>query len=281
MTAGGCQLFSDTIFQFVLLVPGLWLLCKIKKELGQEVMEDEVDISRNELTITPIGVIHSCFTEKFGIPRQPGMVASATGRLELFPPFNREEMVRGLEQFSHIWVHFLFHQSVVEGWKPTIRPPWLGGQKRVGIFSSRSPHRPNHMGLSAVRLEGIVNEVGKIYLDLSGIDFLDRTPVLDIKPYVPYSDSIEGATSGYAHGLQPQVQVGFSGEAEKFCENYRRETGRNIRQLIEEMIRHDPRPASQKKNKKDFGMLLWNVNIRWQVAGDNFLVESCEEVTAL
>ncbi len=252
-----------------------------EKELEQGRMEGEVDISQNELKITSIGVIHSCFTEKFGIPRQPGMVASAIGRLELFPPFNREEMVRGLEQFSHIWVHFLFHQSVVEGWKPTIRPPWLGGQKRVGVFSSRSPHRPNHMGLSVVRLEGIVNEAGQIYLELSGIDFLDRTPVLDIKPYVPYSDSIDSATSGYSHGHLPQVKVDFSGGAKQFCENYRRETGRNIRQLIEEMIRHDPRPASQKKHKKAFGMLLWNVNIRWQVAGDNFWVESCEEITAL
>jgi tRNA-Thr(GGU) m(6)t(6)A37 methyltransferase TsaA len=208
------------------------------------------------------------------------MVESATARLELFPPFNREEMVRGLEQFSHIWVHFLFHQSVVQGWKPTIRPPWLGGKKRVGVFASRSPHRPNHMGLSAVRLEKIVSDGGKFSLELSGIDLLDRTPVLDIKPYIPYSDSIESATSGYGHGQQPKVKVDFSSGAGNFCENYRKETGRNIQQLIEEMIRHDPRPASQKRKKSHFGMLLWNVNIRWCVDGDSFSVETCEEIRA-
>lgn len=235
-------------------------------------------VSGGDVHITPIGTIHSCFTEKFGIPRQPGMVKSATARLELLPPYNREEMVRGLEQFSHIWVQFRFHQTVGEGWKPTVRPPWLGGQKRVGVFASRSPHRPNHMGLSVVRLEAIVWQKGKPFLDLSGIDFLDQTPVFDIKPYIPYSDSIQSASCGYARGEKPAVEVVFSENAQTFCNDYLGKTGRNIRQLVDDMIRHDPRPASQKGNKSRFGMLLWNVNIRWKVKGDSFFVESCEEV---
>jgi tRNA-Thr(GGU) m(6)t(6)A37 methyltransferase TsaA len=230
------------------------------------------------LQFRPIGTIHSCFTEKFGIPRQPGMVPAATARLELLPPFNREEMVRGLEQFSHVWVHFLFHRTVAEGWKPTVRPPWLGGRKRVGVFASRSPHRPNHLGLSAVRLEAVVREKGKIYLELSGVDFLDKTPVIDIKPYVPYSDCIRSASCGYAHGEQPVVEVVFSEKAEAFCTGYLAKTGRDIRRLVEEMIRHDPRPASQKNDKSSFGMLLWNVNIRWKVKEHSFFIESCEEV---
>lgn len=230
------------------------------------------------MQVTPIGIIYSCFTEKFGIPRQPGMVPSATARLELLPPFNREEMVRGLEEFSHIWIHFLFHQTIAEGWKPTVRPPWLGGQKRVGVFASRSPHRPNHMGLSVVRLEAIVWEKGRLFLELSGVDFLDQTPVVDIKPYVPYSDSIESASCSYARGEVPEVSVAFSKKAEAFCTDYRQKTGRNIRQLAEDMIRHDPRPASQKANKLSFGMLLWNVNVRWTVAGNSFLIESCAEI---
>jgi tRNA-Thr(GGU) m(6)t(6)A37 methyltransferase TsaA len=228
-----------------------------------------------EVTIRPIGIIHSCFTEKFGIPRQPGMVPSATARLELLSPCNRIEMVRGLEQFSHLWVHFLFHQTVAEGWKPTIRPPWLGGQKRVGVFASRSPHRPNHMGLSAVRLEAVAYENGTVFLDLSGVDFLDQTPVLDIKPYVPYSDCLQSASCGYAHGMQPEVQIIFSPEALAFCAGYQKETGRKLAQLVREMIRHDPRPASQKKNKSRFGMLLWDVNIRWRVEEDGVRVEEC------
>ena len=231
-----------------------------------------------DIHITSIGTIHSCFTEKFGIPRQPGMVKTATARLELLHPFNREEMVRGLEQFSHIWVHFRFHQTVAKGWKPTVRPPWLGGQKRVGIFASRSPHRPNHLGLSAVRLEAIVWETGKLFLELSGVDFLDQTPVYDIKPYIPYSDCIQSAACGYASGEKPAVEVSFSDNAEAFCLAYLEKTGRNLRQLVEEMIRHDPRPASQKGNKSSFGMLLWKVNIRWKADGDSFFVESCEDV---
>lgn len=228
--------------------------------------------------MNPIGVIHSCFTEKFGIPRQPGMVVSATARLELLPPFNRQEMVRGLEQFSHIWVHFQFHETLAEGWKPTVRPPWLGGRKRVGVFATRSPHRPNHLGLSAVKLEAVVWELGRLFLELSGVDFLDQTPVFDIKPYIPYSDCIGSAACGYALGEQPAVDIVFSPAADIFCSDYQAQTGRNIRRLIEDLIRHDPRPASQKKNRKNFGMLLWNVNIRWTVDGTSFYIKSCEEL---
>lgn len=241
-------------------------------------MKQEMAVLEQRVHLTPIGTIHSCFTEKFGIPRQPGMVKSATARLELLPPFNREEMVRGLEQFSHIWIHFCFHQTVAEGWKPTVRPPWLGGKKRVGVFATRSPHRPNHIGLSVVRLEAVIWEKGKIFLELSGIDFLDQTPVFDIKPYIPYSDSITSASCGYARGEKPAVVVDFSDRAETFCTDYLAKTGRNIRQLIEDMICHDPRPASQKGNKSSFGMLLWNVNIRWIVEEGKFLIVSCEEI---
>lgn len=241
-------------------------------------MDQEMDRKKNNDRMTPIGVIHSCFTEKFGIPRQPGMVASATARLELLPPFNRQEMVRGLEQFSHIWVHFQFHDTLAEGWKATVRPPWLGGQKRVGIFATRSPHRPNHLGLSVVRLKAVVWENGRLFLELSGIDFLDQTPVFDIKPYIPYSDCIPSASCGYALGAQPAVDIVFSTAAATFCTDYQAKTGRNIHRLIEDLIRHDPRPASQKKNRKNFGMLLWNVNIRWTVDGTSFYIKSCEEV---
>ncbi len=233
-----------------------------------------------EVTIAPIGVIHSCFTEKFGIPRQSGMVRTATARLELWPPYNRREMVRGLEQFSHIWIHFLFHQTVAEGWKTTVRPPWLGGRQRVGVFASRSPHRPNHLGLSAVRLEAVVQVREKVFLDLSGGDFLDQTPVVDIKPYLPYSDCLASASCGYAHGIPAEVKVIFSVEAAAFCTGYQQETGRNLMQLIREMISQDPRPASQKRRKCGFGMLLWDVNVRWAVAGDFFQVEECARITA-
>ncbi|MEN8190021.1 MAG: tRNA (N6-threonylcarbamoyladenosine(37)-N6)-methyltransferase TrmO, partial [Thermodesulfobacteriota bacterium] len=110
-----------------------------------------------------IGRVHSCFTEKFGIPRQPGRVPASRGRIEMMAPFDRDEMFKGLESFSHIWVHFLFHQLHGGKWQPTVRPPRLGGKTRVGIFGTRSPHRPNRLGLSVVRLVGVVRESGRLF----------------------------------------------------------------------------------------------------------------------
>ncbi len=231
------------------------------------------------ILIRPIGIIHSCFKEKFGIPRQPGIAPSATARLELLSPFGRPELLRGLEQFSHIWVHFLFHQTLVEGWKASVRPPSLGGRVKVGVLASRSPHRPNHLGLSAVRLEKIDCRPHRCILELSGIDFLDGTPVIDIKPYIPYSDSIPTASAGYGVGKEALSEVRFSREAEAFCREYRERTGRNLLQLIGELIRHDPRPASQRSRpEQQFGMRLWELNIRWRVEQDGAVVEGCEEV---
>jgi len=206
------------------------------------------------------------------------MVPAAVAELEFYPPYNREEVTRGLEQFSHIWIHFLFHESVADGWKNTVRPPWLGGSKRVGVLATRSPHRPNHLGLSVVRLQSVVSGKGKTSLLLSGVDLLDGTPVIDVKPYVPYSDSIATAECGYARGEVPEVDVQLTDQVELFCENYFIKTGRNLRALVEQMIRQDPRPAKQKGNKDSFGILLWDVNIRWSVIPDGFLVESCEQV---
>ncbi len=248
-------------------------------------MQVEMESKRTEslsenLTIIPIGRIHSCFTEKFGIPRQPGLVKSATASMEMLPPFDRREMVRGLDKFSHLWLQFLFHETVAEGWRSTIRPPWLGGQKRVGIFASRSPHRPNFMGLSVVRLLGIRSERKGLYLDLAGIDILDQTPVLDIKPYVPYSDRVETATDGYTVEPGGAVEVLFTDKAHADCAAYQQDSGRDLRRLIREVLQQDPRPASQRAGEKDYGILLWDVNIRWQARGGLFLVLSCDRVRA-
>lgn len=230
----------------------------------------------NTHTIVPIARIHSCFSEKFGIPRQPGLAGAARANMEMLPPFDREEMIRGLEKFSHIWIHFLFHDTVKEGWRPTVRPPWLGGQKRVGVFASRSPHRPNFIGLSVVRLLGIRSEGKKLFLDLAGIDILDQTPVFDIKPYLPYSDAVAGATSGYTMTPEMANEVAFSKEASAFCFDYQQKKGRDLLRLIREVLQQDPRPASQKAERREFGMLLWDINVRWQVNGTGFLVLACE-----
>lgn len=241
-------------------------------------MSIEPEIPREGCTLTPIGRIHSCFTEKFGIPRQPGLVSEAKATLEILPPFDRREMFKGLDRFSHIWVHFIFHEILAEGWKHTVRPPWLGGRIRVGVFASRSPHRPNFLGQSVVRLLALRFEHRKILLDLGGIDLLDQTPVVDIKPYLPYSDRITEATSGYAMTMPAPVAVLFSEEVAAFGVSYQREQGRDILSLIGQILQQDPRPASQKEAGREFGMKLWDVNVRWQARDNDFFVLSCRRL---
>lgn len=229
-------------------------------------------------TLTPIGRIHSCFSEKFGIPRQPGLATEARATLEILPPFDRREMFKGLDEFSHIWVHFVFHEILAEGWKHTIRPPWLGGRTRVGVFASRSPHRPNFLGLSVVRLLALRFEGRQILLDLGGVDLLDQTPVVDIKPYLPYSDRIEAASGGYAKAATADINVSFSAEVAAFAASYHLERGRDLLALIAQILAQDPRPASQKESGREFGMRLWDVDVRWRVRDHDFLVLSCRRI---
>lgn len=230
----------------------------------------------HNISIEIIGYVSSCFSEKFAIPRQPGLAPSASARLKLIEPFNREEMVRGLETFSHIWIQFIFHDVVSDGWKATVRPPRLGGSERKGVWSTRSPHRPNFVGLSVVRLEEIDVSDG-VDLVLSGIDLLDGTPVIDIKPYLPASDCVPDATEGWSAGTFATLDIQFSSAAIEFCKNYEERTGTPLQSLITQVLRVDPRPASQRNNRKEFGMLLWEVNIRWRVDEDVCTVLSCEQ----
>jgi tRNA-Thr(GGU) m(6)t(6)A37 methyltransferase TsaA len=223
--------------------------------------------------LSPIGIVHSCYPEKFGIPRQPGLVRSSSGTLELLPPWNREEMVKGLDAFSHIWVQFIFHEAVADGWRPMVRPPWLGGQKRVGVFASRAPHRPNFLGLSVVRLTAIRREKKGLFLEIAELDLLDQTPVVDIKPYVPYSDSISTASGGFIPPPESVVrEVVFTEAAAHSCYVYEQRTGRRLRLLITETLEQDPRPASQRHQVREYGTALWDVNVRWQADGWRFLV---------
>lgn len=221
-------------------------------------------------TFAPIGVIHSCFKEKFGIPRQPGLVPAARAVLELLPPYNRAEAVRGLEGFSHIWVSFVFHACLDEAWKPTVRPPRLGGNRRLGVFATRSTHRPNPIGLSAVELERIEASPGQVLLHLKGADLLDGTPVLDIKPYLPYSDVIPGATGGFAAEAPTALfEVSFSQPALDRCA-----AEPELELLIRQILSRDPRPAYYGKNdgKRVFGMKLLDYDVKWEVNGDAVVV---------
>ncbi len=216
-----------------------------------------------------IGVVHSCFKQKFGIPRQPGLVSEAKGVIELYPPLNTEHVVRGLEGFSHLWVLFLFHETPKGGWRPTVRPPRLGGKRRVGVFASRSPFRPNPIGLSVVRLDAVRRKKGELFLDVSAIDMVDGTPVIDIKPYVPYSDSIADAVSGYAAGEPDRcLDVEFAKPARDKLADWGRNENGELETLIVKMLRTDPRPAyySQKHYDAEFSFKIFDVEVKWEVS---------------
>jgi tRNA-Thr(GGU) m(6)t(6)A37 methyltransferase TsaA len=228
----------------------------------------------------PIGFINSCFKEKFGIPRQPGVVSSATAVLEMEPQFSHTEAFRCLEAFSHVWIIFVFHQSVAYRWKPTVRPPRLGGNQRVGVFASRSNFRPNAIGQSAVKLISIEKSKEKIELVLGGVDLLHGTPVLDIKPYLPYSDAISDATPGYAHHPpKPHWPVIFSPAAMKTAEQFEQTRYHGLTEMITDLLALDPRPGYRKEaGSHKYGMRLWDLNIMFRFDTDQIVVESIHHI---
>lgn len=226
-----------------------------------------------------IGIIRSCFPEKFGIPRQPGLVKEATATLELLPPYDRTEALDDLEAFSHLWLIFVFHASLKEAWKPTVRPPRLGGNKRVGVFASRSMFRPNPIGLSVVELERVDTTGAAPRLILKGVDLLDGTPVLDIKPYLPYVDSIPNAHGGYAQGPpELRLTVNFSSDAAVQCASYENDYP-NLMSLIVHVLELDPRPAyyDTEHSAKEFGMRLLDFDIKWRIDGQQVEVVAIEK----
>jgi tRNA-Thr(GGU) m(6)t(6)A37 methyltransferase TsaA len=212
--------------------------------------------------MTPIGTIRSCFQERFGIPRQPRLAPDARAVLAVDPPFRAA--LRGLEGFSHVWIIFVFHKS---GRALSVRPPRLGGRRSVGTFATRSPHRPNPIGISAVRLESVDPRAGT--LALSGVDLLDGTPVLDVKPYLPYADSIPRAALGWAAEKQRRLRVRFSARARSNC---RRSGHPRLASLIRQMLRLDPRPAFQRRTSADYAARVLDVDVRWTVAGNRCTV---------
>ncbi|AHG74841.1 UPF0066 protein [Mannheimia varigena USDA-ARS-USMARC-1296] len=237
----------------------------------------------NPIQINPIGIMQSPYDEKFSVPRQPNLVAEGKGILRLVPPYNTPDAVRGLEQFSHIWLIFQFHHIPERDWHATVRPPRLGGNERIGVFASRATHRPNPLGLSKVRLEEVVVENGDVYLKLGSVDLVNGTPILDIKPYIAYADSEPEAISGFAQEKPEQkLSVVFSEEAQqavKFCQNFAKFGIEQPLTFIREVIAQDPRPAYQQGKVSDriYGMNLAGYNIRWKIEqGEQVIVLSIE-----
>lgn len=220
-----------------------------------------------------IGYINSDFPEKFGVPRQSGL-AETTARIFLEPPYNHPDAVRGLEEFSHIWLLWQFSENLDdEGnsrWSPTVRPPRLGGNRRKGVFATRSPFRPNPIGMSCVKLDKITFEEKGPVLHVTGADMVDGTPLYDIKPYIPYADSHPEASGGFsdkAYAYSLKVQFG-DGLLQKVEEEHRK--------AIEQLLSQDPRPSYQEDSERVYGMSYVDYEIKFKVDKDLLTVVQIE-----
>lgn len=224
-------------------------------------------LTMENVTLSPIGIVNSPYKEKFAIPRQPGLANAAKGSVTLTGAVNNIDTVRELTQFSHIWLLFVFHGTQQQGWKPLVRPPRLGGNKKIGVLATRSTFRPNPIGMSVVKLEGIEVIDQNVILQISGLDLLDQTPIVDIKPYIPYCDSLPNANAGFAQ-TEPKLNlcVKFSEQALHTIQTMNKQHP-DLAMLIEQVLKQDPRPA-YKHNKPDdkvYGMNLYNLNIQWKM----------------
>lgn len=217
------------------------------------------------LCISPIGVISSPYKEKFSVPRQANLVQDGTAILELLPPYNQADAVRGLDQFSHLWLIFQFDKVPQGKWHSTVRPPRLGGNQRMGVFASRATHRPNPLGLSKVALRKVECRNGRVRLHLGSVDLVDGTPIFDIKPYLAYADSEPEAMSGFAQEkpLAP-LEVEFSAQALQQIEKIKG-IYPHFQRFVAEVIAQDPRPAYHQHNDRIYGIRLYEYNIRWQL----------------
>lgn len=227
----------------------------------------------SEFTVKPIAYIRTDFKEKFGIPRQSGRAPSLTAEIVFTPEYRTPDALRGIEDFSHLWLIFDFSKAHREEWSPTVRPPRLGGNTRVGVFASRSPFRPNPIGLSCVKLLRVEERANDgLVLIVSGADLLDGTPVLDIKPYLPFADCITDAKGGYATKHQhDKLQVHFPAELQN-------KVAEDKRQGLIECLTDDPRPSYQDDPMRVYGMRFGDYEIKFTVQNGELTVTEVETV---
>ncbi|GAA5483266.1 tRNA (N6-threonylcarbamoyladenosine(37)-N6)-methyltransferase TrmO [Haloferula sargassicola] len=223
------------------------------------------------MTIEPVGWVRTCFGEKFGVPRQPGLCPSAWGELRFAPEFRNDESVRGLDGFSHVWLVFGFHLTADRGWSPTVRPPRLGGNQRIGVFASRSTFRPNGLGLSLVALERVaLTDEGPV-LHLGGVDLVDGTPVFDVKPFLPYAETLPNARGGYAEAEPARIEVTGQEMLAVLDDRSQR--------VVVEALSLDPRPpAGRDEPEREFGVLMCGKNVRFRIEDGVCRITGVDEI---
>ena len=223
--------------------------------------------------INIIARMHSDFSTKFGIPRQSGLVEELRSTIVFEPEYRNADALRGTEGFSHLWIIWQFSEAVRSGWSPTVRPPRLGGNTRMGVFATRSPFRPNNLGLSCVKLLGIeeTEEFGMV-LHVGGADLMDGTPIFDIKPYIPYADCHPEATGGFTDTAGSfLLQVVFPEELLAILPQQKRQAAVSV-------LSHDPRPSYQRQPGRLYGLTFAGYDIRFTVTEDVLTVEAVEKI---
>ena len=213
-----------------------------------------------------IARIENGFREKFGVPRQSGLVPEVISRVVMAEKYSVREAFRGIEDYSHLWLLWEFDRAQQDDWRPTVRPPRLGGNTRLGVFATRSPFRPNRIGLTVVRLIRMEEENGRITLVVSGADLMDGTPIVDIKPYLPYVDSVPDAVGGFTEQTERhRLTVDFPEKLKKYVPK------QNLPAVMG-LLAQDPRPAYQHDGKRVYGVPYGEVDIRFVVEGDTLTV---------
>ena len=219
-----------------------------------------------------IAKIRSDFPTKFGIPRQSGLVEGLRATIVFEPEYRKDEALRGIEGYSHLWLLWNFSKAERNGWSPTVRPPRLGGNKRMGVFATRSPFRPNPIGLSSVKIEGVEKTSEGTVIHISGADLMDGTPIYDIKPYLAFTDSHPQATGGFA-----AEELGYSLEVE-FSEELLAKIDTDKRQGLIELLAQDPRPAYNDDPDRIFGFEFGKKEIKFKVANGILTVIAVQDI---
>ena len=218
-----------------------------------------------------IARIQTDFPEKFGIPRQAGIVNELRGRIVFEPKYREPQALRGIEEFSHLWLIWQFSENLRQGWSPTVRPPRLGGNRRLGVFATRSPFRPNPLGLSCVRLLGVErhSKLGHCLL-VAGADMVDGTPIYDIKPYIPYADCHSEALSGFAPNPGKKLEVIFEADCLELVPE-------DKRRALEGVLAADPRPSYQTDPERIYNLDFGGLSVRFSVEEERLFVRSVEK----